>query len=472
MRQKLNREWIQNGNKYQSEIDVDFIDNSIDMLQDSKYYLNSSNIMPNIEMNNYNSNYDKLPLINKKDNFYQSQLNMNSNYNERGNLKGNLINKNISQINFNESGKNFYLQDKRSNGTSQKLNFNSIYQYNIKSDNDLIEKIKIRDRENFLNNNSQNKISNNKMNSKYINFNETIFYSNNTRMKNNTLYLANNNNVNHNEITYINLNNNNSAGFKFSSSVENHFINTNYAYIKNDLYDLGFLMIHCLLGGFDLFNICDYECKHNKSDNCCCLLHCYYKYQSQSKNKLKLTDYFKRLNISYNLENFVCSLTSFKLDKNLSIENIKEHLWLSDINSKYINNLNKMTDYKSNNVNDKERENNNTSTYISKNLLINLEELLRFVNDINSKGSLVNNNSIVKKYEKFFESIKNAIPKSINYFKHYNIRGYSQILNKNRNLEYICKELNIDKEFLNNKLKTIFENYLQSDLYLNNNDNN
>jgi hypothetical protein len=473
MRQKLKKDWIQISNKYQSEMDVDFIDNSIDNLQDSKYYLNSSNILQNIEMYNYNTNYDKLPLINKKDNFYQSQLNINSNYNNKSNLQGNLANKNMSQINFIESGKNFYVRDKRLNGNTQKLNFNSIYQYNLKSDNDLIEKIKVRDRENFLNNFSQNNNQNTKMNCKYNNFNETVFNpNNNSQIKNSTLYLANNNNINQNDITYININNNNSAGFKFNASGENNYINANLANVKLDLYDLGLLLIYCLLGGFDLFNFSDYECKHIRSDNCCCLLHCYYKFESNSKNKVKLFDYFKKFNFSFSMENFICSLTNYKLDKNLSIDFIKEHLWLSDVKSKYSSNINKIQDFENNKINNIARIKNKTSDYISKSLLIDLEELIILANDITNKGFVVNNNNIVKKYDKFFDSVEKVIPNSINYFKHYNIRNYSQINNKNTNLDYICKELNIDKEYLNNKLKSILDNYFQSDQYRKNYDNN
>lgn len=268
------------------------------------------------------------------------------------------------------------------------------------------------------------------------------------------------------------MNNYNSAGFKFYSSGDNHFINANLANVKLDLYDLGVLIIYCLLGGFDLFNFFDYECGHTRSDNCCCLLHCYYKYESKSKNKIKLSDYFKKFNFSFNLDNFICSLTNYKLEKNLCIDNIKEHLWLSDIRSRYSNNLSKIHEPESNSLNDKVKLDNRFPNFISKNLLIDIGELLTLTNDIDNKGSLVNNNLTVKKFEKFFETFENIIPNSSNYFKHYNIMNYSQILNKNKNLDIICKELNIDKEYLDNRLKTIIDNYLLSHEFLNNNENN
>jgi len=465
MRQKLKKDWIQLSNKFQSEIDLDFIDNSIDMLQDSKYYLNSSNILPNIDLNNYNTNYDKLPLINKKENFYQSQINLNSNYNDKNNFKSSLKNKNMSVINFVESNNNFYIKDhKRTNGKSQKLNFNSIYQYNLKSENDLIEKIKNRDRENFLNNNNQQNSINQKINNKSNNFYETAFNSNgnNYKIKNNTLYLANNNNQNQNDITYINMNNNNSAGFKFNSSGEHNYIYANLTNIKLDLYDLGQLLIYCIIGGFDLINLTDYECLHTRSENCCCLLHCYFKYETESKKnfKLKLKEIFKKFNFSHHLENFICSLTNFKLDKNINIENIKEHLWLSDI--KNINSFNIMKKVDTEAGNNKENEKKKSLTnYINKNILVDFEELFKLACEINSKGSIVNNNNLVKKFEKFFDSFNITLPKAINYIKHYNMKNYSQIINKSINLEYISKEINIDKDYLNNKLKTIFNNFFE-----------
>jgi len=474
MRQKLKKDWIQISNKYQSEIDLEFIDNSIDILQDSKYYLNSSNILPFIEFNNnHNTNNDKLPIISNKENFFQSQINMNSYYHEKINNR-NINNKNSSQINFVESNNNFYIRNnKKNNGESQKLNFNSIYQYNLKSENDLVEKIRNRDRENYLNiNQNQNNLNlnnnnqNSRSNNKCITFNDTAYNPNNNnnsnKIKNNTLYLANNN-PNQNDITYINIQNNNSAGFKMNSSGEIQYINASLANIKLDLYDLGQLLIYSILGGFDIISFTHYECFHTRSDNCCCLLHCYFKYEAQNKkeNKFKLKDLFKKLNLSHNLESFICSLTSYKLERSLSIEYLKEHLWLSDVNHINSNNNNRNKD-KQNNTNYNENYNSkNNNDYVNNYLLVDFDELFKLANELNNKGSIINNGQNSKKFEKFFESYSIILPKSTKYFKHYNIKSLSQINNKNANIDYISKEINIDKNFLVGKLKAIFDNFFK-----------
>lgn len=482
MRQKLKKEWLQLANKYQSELDLDFIDNSIDnILQDSKIYLNSSNILPNIEnnANNYNNNEKNFPMINKKDNFYQS---LNSNFlNDKNFNKNNFNNqRNLSQINFIDSNNNFYIKENAHRNNfkkTQKLNFNSIYAYNLKSENDLVEKIRSKDKENYLNNNNLFR-TNLKFNANahynQANFNETGLNShdyehssdnkNITKMKNTSnAYIVNNNNLfnNQNELsTLINLYNyNNSAGFKFNSSGENAINpSINLAYVKLDIYDLGQLLLYSVLGGYELIDLSSYECLHSRPENCCCLMHCYFKYETENKKhfKLKLSEMFKKFGLSFNFENFICTLTSYKFDKNLSIEILKEHFWLSEIkNKKYQKNKNL-----------KEREDNsnvNFQQYISKNLIIESKEVFKLSNEINSKGSVINNGHVLsKKYEKFFENFNNILPKSINYFKHYNYNNFLQILNKNEHLDYIAKEMNLDKDYMLNRFKTLFDNFFLS----------
>ena len=372
MRQKLKKEWLQLANKYQAEMELEFADNSIELLQDSKYYLNSSNILPVIENDKF------LPNINKKDNFYQSQININSNYTEK-NSKNN-PNKNSNQVTFCESNNNFYINNKNNNNINkkrnQKLNFNSVYAYNLKSESENLEKNK-KQKENQNNLTSKNIKENYHSNDNPYNSLEK------TKIKNN------NNNINNsNEIsTYMNLYNyNNSSGFKFNSSGENIYNNyNNLAYLKLDLYDLGQLLIYSVMGGSDLIDISNYECYHTRSDNCCCLIHCYLKYEAEKmkNSKLKMSEILKKYGLSFNFINFVCCITNFKMAKNFCMENLKEHLWLSEI--KNFNQQKNKENY-SKSLRDKDINSNNK--YISNRILIELKEIFKIANELNSKSSI------------------------------------------------------------------------------------
>lgn len=485
MKQKLKREWINLGNKFQSENDENFNDNnnSFDIFKDSKYYLNSSNILPNIDNNNqYNtSNKDFLPMINKKDKFYKSQMNLN-------NRNNNASNNSNSQIGSNESKKNFYVNDGSNNNTNsnslnknrnlnkqktQKLNFNSIYPYNLKSDSDLVEKIRTKDKENFMNNNNNytynnNNNTNNSYNNSYQknpNPNNSKFFG--TENSQNNLYDYSNNinnirmkHINNNTYSNDTNNNNNSLGFKFNNSSYNNNINyVNLSFVKLDTYDLGVLLLYCILGGFDLIDLSNYECKHTRSDNCCCLLHCYYKYEKEnSKNyKLKLKLILKKYTSSLNFEKFICALTSYKIDKNLSIDNLKQHFWLNGIKKKSRNfeEKNEKTKTNFNNIN----ENEGIFQYISENLLVEMKEIFRLSNEINSKGSIVSISNNKKKFEKFLENFGNIITKSHYYFKQYNIRNFNQVVNKNNHIDFISQELNLEREYVYEKLRECYDNY-------------
>ncbi len=498
MKQKLKREWITIGNRFQGENEVDFIDNSIEILKESKYYLNSSNILPNIEMNQYNTynTKDFLPAINKKDNFYKSQMNSNN------------ITKNSSQIGFIDSNSNFYINENpkflnnnnnynnnnNNNKKNQKLNFNSIYPYNLKSESDLIDKIRTKDKENFMNNNNNNNNNNinNNSNSNYnnnnnnnnnsynaynnsyqkipknSNFFDTVNnlydYSNNIRMKQNShLYNNNNNNIhqsNNNTNTYSNeqqLNYNNSLGFKFNNSSYNNSNNVNLSFVKVDTYDLGVVLLYCILGGFDLIDLSSYECKHTRSDNCCCLLHCYYKYEKENNknSKIKLKTILKKYTASLNFEKFICALTSFKIDKNLSIDNLKQHFWLNGVKKKSKNNFDERTKVNFDNFN----ADNENKQYISENLLIEMKEIFKLSNEINSSGSIVSVVNNKKKFEIFITNFGKIISKSHYYFKQYNIKTFNQIINRNNHVDFISKELNLEEEFVYLKLKELYDNY-------------
>lgn len=481
MKQKLKREWINVGNKFLSENEADFIDNSIDILKDSKYYLNSSNILPNIEMNHYSTSNTKdfLPLINKKDNFYKSQMNINNNKQSNTSQMG---------LGFVESNNNFYINDNiknqflnnnnnsnnnsNNNKKNQKLNFNSIYPYNLKSDSDLVEKIRTKDKENFLNNNSTNVYNNSyQKNPKNSNFfdtaNNLYDYSNNIRMKQNSHYFQQFGNISNNTYsTEQQINYNNSLGFKFNnSSYNNNLNNVNLSFVKVDIYDLGVLLLYCILGGFDLIDLSIYECKHTRSDNCCCLLHCYFKYEKEhNKNyKIKLKTILKKYTSSLNFEKFICALTSYKIDKNLSIDNLKQHFWLNGIKKKSKNTFDERTK-----VNFSNFENEGSFQYISETLLVEMKEIFRLSNEINSKGSIVSSNNNKKIFETFLENFGKIISKSHYYFKQYNIKNFNQVMNRNNHIDFISQELNLDRDYVYQNLKELYDNYFMNENFSHN----
>ena len=46
---------------------------------------------------------------------------------------------------------------------------------------------------------------------------------------------------------------------------------------KLDMFDLGFLLIYCTMGGLEIFDASQHICSHNDSrgeSTCCCFFHC------------------------------------------------------------------------------------------------------------------------------------------------------------------------------------------------------
>ena len=71
------------------------------------------------------------------------------------------------------------------------------------------------------------------------------------------------------------------------------------------------------------------------------------------------------------------------MDKNFCMENLKEHLWLSEI--KNFNQQKNKENY-SKSLRDKDINSNNK--YISNRILIELKEIFKIANELNSKSSI------------------------------------------------------------------------------------
>lgn len=198
-----------------------------------------------------------------------------------------------------------------------------------------------------------------------------------------------------------------------------------------DYFDLGYMLIHCLLGDFYILDFVNYICKHGNND-CCCYLHCIIKSQNESKSKIKLENLINEQLYTKNLIDFICLCTSYKFDKSFALNLIKKHKWLIE------------DSHDNNKVN------------------ISLHELLKLSKDYNFKNEylILNNihNNSTRRLEKLIENISVILPYTQEYYNQNNIRNFDQILNSQCDIEELSFELGVDKDTLISKLKIIYDN--------------
>lgn len=203
-----------------------------------------------------------------------------------------------------------------------------------------------------------------------------------------------------------------------------------------DIFDLGFMLLNCALGGLEFEDLQTYQCEHIDKNNeniftCCCLFHCINKYESSLPDKkLKLTNIINTTNYSEEFISFLCYTTSYKFDKNFTFHKIKNHDWFK-------------TD--------------------SEKILISMDEVLKLSKDYYLKNDyLINKNNANRRFEKFCESLINVLSLSDNYFKYMNITNSDAIFSNHYNIDELSSELGVTKDNLMNKLKSIYDNLFEN----------
>jgi hypothetical protein len=154
---------------------------------------------------------------------------------------------------------------------------------------------------------------------------------------------------------------------------------TNYSKIKKklEMFDLGLVLFYSVIGGNEIIDFSQYMCSHHDNKQnlaCCCFYHCLEKSENEKlEYKIKLTNLITK-SYSSELVSFLCELTSYSLNTNVLTKNkIKNHKWLMNSETK-----------------DKE-------------VLLNLEELLKVSNLMSNKPSFI-------KLEKLCENISIVLP--------------------------------------------------------------
>ena len=200
---------------------------------------------------------------------------------------------------------------------------------------------------------------------------------------------------------------------------------------KLEMFDFGYLLIKCALGGIEINDLSQYTCEHLDKENvlCCCFYHCIEKYEIENNSKkIKIVNLINNKLFSQDFINFLCDLTSYHFDIDY-INKIKNHNWL------------------------------NTS-YKNENILINITELLKVSNTINKisdSGTLKYSISNLK-IEKLIENISLILPAYKNYYKQIDPIQFMKIFNSISDLEELSNGLNLDKEVIIQKIKPIYDN--------------
>lgn len=199
---------------------------------------------------------------------------------------------------------------------------------------------------------------------------------------------------------------------------------------KLEMFDLGLILFYSATGGNGIIDFSQYLCSHQetKQNKCCCFYHCLEKHENE-KLKFKINStYMVSKTYSPEFLSFLCMLTSYSLNPNIVTgDKIKNHSWLINSNS-----------------DSKERE-----------ILLNLEELLKVSNITSKKLSFIT-------LEKLCENISLILQSCKDSFLQLNKNSSNTIKFSRLVLDELSNNLNIDKESLLEKIKSVYDSILSS----------
>jgi hypothetical protein len=222
---------------------------------------------------------------------------------------------------------------------------------------------------------------------------------------------------------------------------------------KLDIFDFGFMLIHCTLGGLELYDIQNHVCEHHNEElisTCCCFFHCLC-VEKKPPSKLSFRKFINSINYSDQYNDFLCLCTSYKHTTSNSIQNLKIHPWLQQENKNRVG--------------------------------ISLNEILNVSRDFNLKNEYLNNNksNSEQRFEKLLDNLALVLPTCQCYFNHqltqfneinqHKKESFRQIFDNSitvENLKELHKEYGIKEETIKNKIESVFESVFFSFLNKNN----
>jgi len=98
--------------------------------------------------------------------------------------------------------------------------------------------------------------------------------------------------------------------------------------IKNDVFDLGSLLLVAAVGGFDIIKSTEFDQNINK-ENICCIIH------KNSDNKtdidgINFSDYLNENKFSKEFLDFLCKCLQFKEAERATISDLIKHPWIKE----------------------------------------------------------------------------------------------------------------------------------------------
>jgi len=217
---------------------------------------------------------------------------------------------------------------------------------------------------------------------------------------------------------------------------------------SEDLFNIGFILIYCALGGQNIINFSNFECIHG--GQCCCLYHCIEKYEINLKTKLKITNFINKNLFSEDFISFLCLSTSYNQNmNNLTMSKLKRHPFV--------------------NVNEDIDKYNKNSNFCDVDLIDLLKVTLESAISFNKKRDMFDKKNI-KRFNSFCDSLLMLIQSSND--RTNNLEGYrigngnemfielkNKLNSKNKDdkdIIEISKEFGLEVDYVIEKLSQIF----------------
>ena len=98
--------------------------------------------------------------------------------------------------------------------------------------------------------------------------------------------------------------------------------------LKQDVFDLGLLLLISALGGIDILDHSEFERISKKTTDTCCVLHCSNKGSPKNEN-LTLIKYFTKNRYSDEFLDFLCCCLRFSEESRPSLNELQNHPWMN-----------------------------------------------------------------------------------------------------------------------------------------------
>lgn len=210
---------------------------------------------------------------------------------------------------------------------------------------------------------------------------------------------------------------------------------------NEDIFNIGFLLIYCAIGGQSIINFSNYVCIHDY--HCCCLYHCIEKYEEKLSTKLKISNFINKILFSNEFINFLCVTTNYNMQNNnpKGISKLKTHKFFGNVNN----------------------DNLHTLSQSRNSCLVSLADLIKITHEgsmsFNNKRNFYDKTNI-KRFNAFCDTLFMLVQTTYDRYKIINKDIITEIKSKlikdNKVIFELSKEFGVDVDNVKEKLDQIF----------------